>query len=211
MLINKKISFVLVSCGIILASAAAVTIGTYALFSDSAKITNHLTGGNLDLTLKRTKLTYTKLNAEGVQEVKVDTTEKDFSAPSSENLFDFTTSDKFIPTDYRVAEMKLSNSSSVAYNWYLSIVLDGDANEFAEQLLVEVDTDKGTAGYEYSATLDQGLTIGSASSPISTVKVGSTAEFAIKISFKDLADNNAAKNKEVSFDVTVNALQYVKS
>jgi len=207
---NKKITAIAVSCATIMVSAGIATAATYALFTDTVTLTNHLVAGNLDITLKRTNLEYTYIDSEGMQQTKTDSTVKDFSNPTTDNIFGFVAGDKFVPTDYRKATMQLSNSSTVAYGYYLEIKLNGDANEFAEQLLISVDTDTSTAGYEYTAHLDEGLVIGDKTNPIGLVKVGSTADFIVKVSFDDLDTNNDAQDQEVDFDLIVHAIQKVK-
>lgn len=208
---STKIKTIALSSAGIVAAFGLIVGGTYALFSDKVTLTNHFVGGNLDVTLKRTNLSYTYTDSEGMQKSATDSTVVDFSSPTELNVFGFGATDYMVPTDYREATLELSNSSKVAYDWYFEVTLTSQSNKFAEQLKVYVDTDAAQEGYEYSALLSQGLTIGSFESPISTVKIGATDTFKVKVEFLDLTTNNDAQNLTVDFDMVVHAQQHVAS
>ncbi len=219
---STKIKALALSSAFIIAAAGAAVIGTYALFSDDVTLTNHFVSGTLDVTLKRNYLEYTYCDSEGLQAIATDETVVDFSAPTEANVFGFGADDKMVPTDYRAVTMELSNSSTVAYDWWLEIKLPegeldtqeleetSEGNPFAEQLLIQVDTDAESDGYEKEALLSDGLALGSASEAIGTVKVGSTSTFDVKVTFLDAGeDNNDAQDKTVDFDMIVHAIQHV--
>ena len=65
---KNKIKILFISYAVILLCTCFIVTGTYALFTDSAKVTNHLKAGNLDIRLERVNLEYQVLNEEGYLE-----------------------------------------------------------------------------------------------------------------------------------------------
>ena len=61
---NKK-RILLASCSIIAMCLCAIVGMTYALFTDSVSVKNHLQAGNLDIALVRTDLEYAILDNDG--------------------------------------------------------------------------------------------------------------------------------------------------
>ena len=153
----KRKRALLIACSTILLCLALIVGGTYALFTDSAKVTNHLRAGFMDVTLIRTNYTHKVLDLQtGYLTDRVATGDElnvDFSGVTNENLFGLTMEDDaatayddrdlMVPgVSYR-SEMKLTNNGTVAFNYTINIVYnetDANGNEsdskFAEQLYV---------------------------------------------------------------------------
>ena len=208
---NRKRAL-LVSASVILLCMTIIVGMTWALFTDTQKVTNHLQAGDLSITLKRTELTKTTLNAEGKLVTSApDTTTKNFSNPTDENVFGIVEGEKIVPGTKYVAKMQVENHSDVAFGYWIEIVCTDKTNgaDLAKQLKVTVNT-----GADASASVNDGLTVGSSSNYVGELIIGATAEFTVTVEFLDsfVAENNIdhndlAQGENLSFDLVVHAVQ----
>ena len=208
---NRKRAL-LVSASVILLCMTIIVGMTWALFTDTQKVTNHLQAGDLSITLKRTELTKTTLNAQGkLVESAPDTTTKNFSNPTDENVFGIVEGEKIVPGTKYVAKMQIENNSDVAFGYWIEIVCTDKTNgaDLAKQLKVTVNT-----GSDASASVNDGLTVGSSSNYVGELIIGATAEFTVTVEFLDsfVAENNIdhndlAQGENLSFDLVVHAVQ----
>jgi predicted ribosomally synthesized peptide with SipW-like signal peptide len=197
---------------------------TWALFTDTVTVENHLRAGDLNITLERTKLETYSIDA--TTGYLVSTTNDDvvnFSNPTGKNVFDLTTSSKIVPCSSYTATMRISNNtatvtenkqnSDVAYDYWIEIKLkvDGltpeqiEALKLDEQLNITVSSEELTE--PMSALLSEGLTIGSSIDPLGTLTLGDSDNFTVKMEFVDSANNNDAKTQMLTFDLIVHAVQ----
>ncbi|MBQ3160605.1 MAG: hypothetical protein IJC04_00600 [Oscillospiraceae bacterium] len=208
---NRKRAL-LVSASVILLCMTIIVGMTWALFTDTQKVTNHLQAGDLSITLKRTELTKTTLNAQGkLVTSDPDTTTKNFSNPTDENVFGIVEGEKIVPGTKYVAKMQVENHSDVAFGYWIEIVCTDKTNgaDLAKQLKVTVNT-----GADASASVNDGLTVGSSSNYVGELIIGATAEFTVTVEFLDsfVAENNIdhndlAQGENLSFDLVVHAVQ----
>ena len=208
---NRKRAL-LVSASVILLCMTIIVGMTWALFTDTQKVNNHLQAGDLSITLKRTELTKTTLNAQGKLVTSApDTTTKNFSNPTDENVFGIVEGEKVVPGTKYVAKMKIENRSDVAFGYWIEIVCTDKTNgaDLAKQLKVTVNT-----GSDASASVNDGLTVGSSSNYVGELIIGATAEFTVTVEFLDsfVAENNIdhndlAQGESLSFDLVVHAVQ----
>lgn len=208
---NRKRAL-LVSASVILLCMTIIVGMTWALFTDTQKVTNHLQAGDLSITLKRTELTKTTLNAQGkLVTSNPDTTTKNFSNPTDENVFGIVEGEKIVPGTKYVAKMQVENHSDVAFGYWIEIVCTDKTNgaDLAKQLKVTVNT-----GTDASASVNDGLTVGSSSNYVGELIIGATAEFTVTVEFLDsfIAENNIdhndlAQGENLSFDLVVHAVQ----
>jgi len=208
---NRKRAL-LVSASVILLCMTIIVGMTWALFTDTQKVTNHLQAGDLSITLKRTELTKTTLNAQGKLVTSApDTTTKNFSNPTDENVFGIVEGEKIVPGTKYVAKMQIENNSDVAFGYWIEIVCTDKTNgaDLAKQLKVTVNT-----GSDASASVNDGLTVGSSSNYVGELIIGATAEFTVTVEFLDsfVAENNIdhndlAQGENLSFDLVVHAVQ----
>ena len=208
---NRKRAL-LVSASVILLCMTIIVGMTWALFTDTQKVTNHLQAGDLSITLKRTELTKTTLNAQGKLVTSApDTTTKNFSNPTDENVFGIVEGEKIVPGTKYVAKMQVENHSDVAFGYWVEIVCTDKTNgaDLAKQLKVTVNT-----GTDASASVNDGLTVGSSSNYVGELIIGATAEFTVTVEFLDsfVAENNIdhndlAQGENLSFDLVVHAVQ----
>jgi predicted ribosomally synthesized peptide with SipW-like signal peptide len=186
---------------------------TWALFTDTQKVSNHLQAGDLSITLKRTELTKTTLNAQGKLVTSApDTTTKTFSNPTNENVFGIVEGEKIVPGTKYVAKMQIENHSDVAFGYWIEIVCTDKTNgaDLAKQLKVTVNTDSAD-----SAFVNDGLTVkGANGGYVGELIIGATAEFTVTVEFLDsfVAENNIdhndlAQGEKLSFDLVVHAVQ----
>ena len=212
---TKKRS-VLLSVMTLVLCLALVAGGTYALFSDQVTLTNHLEAGTLDITLTRTNLVTTSLNAETGFLVETENTKRiDFSKPwdpdhpelENENVFDIVDGTLIVPGCEYSADMEIKNNSDVAFGYWLEIVFDDTVDiTLAEQLKITVTTVDGTTTGMLNTSA--GL-IGAEADPIGILAKTESALFTITVEFCDLdhSVNNNAKSKTFDFDVIVHAVQ----
>lgn len=208
---NRKRAL-LVSASVILLCMTIIVGMTWALFTDTQKVTNHLQAGDLSITLKRTELTKTTLNAQGKLVTSApDTTTKNFSNPTDENVFGIVEGEKIVPGTKYVAKMQVENHSDVAFGYWIEIVCTDKTNgaDLAKQLKVTVNT-----GTDASASVNDGLNVGSSSNYVGELIIGATAEFTVTVEFLDsfVAENNIdhndlAQGENLSFDLVVHAVQ----
>ena len=208
---NRKRAL-LVSASVILLCMTIIVGMTWALFTDTQKVTNHLQAGDLSITLKRTELTKTTLNAQGKLVTSApDTTTKNFSNPTDENVFGIAEGEKIVPGTKYQASMQVENHSDVAFGYWIEIVCTDKTNgaDLAKQLKVTVNT-----GSDASASVNDGLTVGSSSNYVGELIIGATAEFTVTVEFLDsfVAENNIdhndmAQGENLSFDLVVHAVQ----
>ena len=202
---KSKVRTLLVACVMIMLCAAMIVGGTYALWSDKVTVENHLTSGTLQVKLERISLTKTYLDDETGYLVTAgpDTTIVDFTDTNTadDNVFGIE-DEKVVPCSEYEAKLRLTNNGDVAFTYDVIIKLNSASNALAEQLKVYIDgEDKGT--------LDQYAVDGKAVISTQTMAKNDTAkEFTVKIQFINDNDiNNDAQNKEVKFDLLVNAVQ----
>lgn len=203
---------------IVLCALLLVT-GSYALFTDSVSIKNHLQAGTMKVQLWRVGLQNKMLNDNGVLEPQTpNTTPVNFTEATNENVFGLVDGDTIVPETELKATMELRNANTVAFNYYITIAptkidatTESDAT-FWSQLEVSVVANGVTYG---DADVVNGvLCIGSATSPLGPVYAGTetqptTAQFDVNVKFKDLSNNNDAQGKKVAFDLVVYAVQAI--
>lgn len=202
---KSKVRTLLVACVMIMLCAAMIVGGTYALWSDNVTVENHLTSGTLQVKLERISLTKTYLDDETGYLVTAgpDMTIVDFTDTNTadDNVFGIE-DEKVVPCSEYEAKLRLTNNGDVAFTYDVIIKLNSASNALAEQLKVYIDgEDKGT--------LDQYAVDGKAIISTQTMAKNDAAkEFTVKIQFINDDDiNNDAQDKEVKFDLLVNAVQ----
>ncbi|MBG0762313.1 hypothetical protein IY230_01645 [Acholeplasma laidlawii] len=201
---GSKIKVLIASAFAIVGAAALIVAGTYALFSDSISIDNHLQAGTLKVKLERTSLKWAELNpVTGYLVEQTDNEVKDFTKSSTltENVFGLEDEVLVVPNSFYEATLKLSNNGSVAFDYTVKIVLTSNSNALAEQLKVTVDGDTVNA-----KLLSDGETILVSGTMDKTVS-NSAKSFTIRIEFINQNDNNDAQDLTVDFDLIVTAIQ----
>lgn len=218
---NKR-RLLIVSCSIILLCMISIVGMTFALFTSSVGVRNHLVAGSLDVTLHRKELEYTILDSEGKLQVVTSKDKVDFSqSQPKKNIFGIDSSDlKVVPGSYFEATLTLTSDSSCAYDYSVTIVLMGHSdtngnmvaqtNYLAEQLVVTITDPElhvTTMPLSKMLTPNNGFTI-----DVGSMKPGQLDQtFKVKVAFSDDAgqtfDNDDAKGLDVYFDVIVTATQ----
>lgn len=185
---------------------ALLTIGTYSIFEDKVIIHHHLEAGTLKINLSRTKLVYNKLNNSGVLEEYENNEIVDFTKTSTKdrNIFDINNDTLIIPGSKYHAYLTLTNSGSVAFNYYIKVITKSK-NSLSNQIKITIivkDND-----YQYQNTLSEGLLVGNAINPLGSINASENVNFEIILEFIDSKTNNDAKNENTNFDVIVYAIQ----
>ena len=196
---EKRKRILLISGAVILLCLTIIIGMSYALFSDTERVTNHLQAGNLNITLERTKLVSRYLTDQGFLDTKSNNTLKDFTDNKNENVFDITDSTLIVPGCEYIADLLITNNSKTAFSYWVEVVYKGEKDvDLASQIEVTIIRDNKVIG-----TLDKGLT----SATINILAVGEYDDFTVGIKFKDLATNNSAMDDSLDFDLVVHAIQ----
>ena len=215
---NRRRSL-LVSAAVIVLCMVVVVGMTYALFTDTQKVQNHLKAGDLRITLKRTELTKTTLNENGylVTPDVPDKTVVDFTNPTDKNVFGLNTdgngevTEKIVPGSKFVAKMEIQNNSDVAFGYWIEIICTDKTRgeDLAKQLKITVD-----AKDSYIA---DGLTVGSDKAYIEVLDKGASGTFTVTVEFEDKgytfengvlsSANDIAQSEDLKFDLVVYAVQ----
>lgn len=202
----KKKRVLLISCSVIMLCICIIAGMSYALFTDSVSVGNHLQAGNLNVTLTRTNLKYSVLNDDG--ELAVTTVEEDLDLTTSNanNVFGIDSSDiRIVPGSYFDADLEIKNAGNTAFNYSVSIKLLGDSTDLAEQLKVTVRDENGDViDTQMLGDLANGMSIDTGK-----MKVGDTVQkFSVRVEFIDNTSiNNDAQNDSAVFDLVVTAVQ----
>lgn len=218
----KVVKTMFVAIAAIALSAMLFVAGSFALFTDTVTVKNHLQAGTLQATLTRTSLTGNTIDVNGYLVDYKGKENVDFSKETNENIFDLDNTNYIVPGMYRTANMTLSNESTVAFAYWIEIVLvdPTQAQDIAlsEQLEVTVTTANTNVEVNNRPIENAGtnkIALGSQSAPIGIVTTGANQAFTVTITFKDYGTeenniNNNAKDGSISFDMIVHAVQVTK-
>ena len=195
----------LVISGAIILMCLVIIFGmTVGLFTDSEIVRNHLKAGDLEATLTRTYLEYNILDENGRLQVLKAEGDFDFSAASTNNIFGIdSTNLLIIPGSYFKADMRISNTGNVAFNYNVGIQLLGESNALAEQLQVTITHPDGKTTTKMLSEMIQGITIDTGE----LIRGGAAQNFSVEIRFVDVSGNNAAQTQIAEFDLVVTAIQ----
>ena len=224
---NRKRT-VLISTAIILLCMTIIVGMTWALFTDTRSVSNHLQAGDMSITLKRIELTKTMLDGSGYlvtpdpDKTVIDFTENDPTTTDDDNVFGIAEGEKIVPGTKYVAVMKIENHSDVAFGYWIEIKCSDASKQedLAKQLKVTVTTDSDSFAYVADDLIvkpDKGYIEAVVVRPDNAEETDDTgvAYFTVTVEFVDLgynpddlsSENNAAKNDTVDFDLIVNAVQ----
>lgn len=233
---SKKTRTLLLSTMIIMLCVLIISASSFALFTDSASIENHLEAGTLDLKLIRVGVTHSYLDSEGYISTKSyqntellpdgEETYKDFTKPISKNAFGLASATMIVPKGYFIANMLLQNAGNVAYNFNVEIEWDSNAatkdaqKELAKQIKVtftEYDANgkvlRETTRMLYEMKDDNAKFM---SGTMDNVDYSADRKFDVKVEFVDDDDsnyahltNNDAMDAKVYFDLHVTAEQAI--
>lgn len=217
----KKNRVLLTSCAVILLCICIIAGMSFALFTDSVSVGNHLKAGNLKINLKRTNLKYSVLNDDGELAETTVTDVVDFTNRTGSNVFGIDSTEiRIVPGSYFDATLQIENAGNTAFTYNVGIKLLGDANAMAKQLQVTLtDADGNSQTQMLSELTASGLTFYGGK-----MKVGAEPQtFTVKVEFindvdynaglpadaepEDYMDNDNAQNKSAIFDLVVTAVQ----
>lgn len=195
----------ILSCSIILLCVCIIAGMSYALFTDSVSVGNHLYAGNLKVTLTRTNLEYSVLNANGKLEVTTVEDDLNLTESTEDNVFGIDSTDiRIVPGSYFDAELEIANAGNTAFNYSIGIKMLGESTDLADQLKVIVTHPDGTTTEKRLSELTSGLSVA-----VGEMKVNDSHQsFGVRVEFIDNTDiNNAAQNDSAVFDLIVTATQ----
>ena len=213
---SKGMRAVLVATITMMLCIALIAAGTYALFTDTVNLTNHLQAGDLSITLKRTELVKTTLNASGylVDDTVQSATDTpvNFTNSTRENVFGIEEDEKVVPGSKFVAKLQLENESDVAFGYWIEIVCKDKTKgeNLAKQVKITVSTSADRSDFVGNGLIVKGANDGY----LGELAIGATATFTVTLEFLDSAvvnnnieENNLAQGEEIDFDLVVHAVQ----
>lgn len=202
----RKSLVVLMAVVVAVLGLTLAVAGTYALFSDSATVNNHLSAGSLKIGLARTGYSRHILAANGTMTDENDTARVDLTTDASK-LFEL---ENIVPTTACTATVEVTNKGTVAFDYGVRILFDSSSADakssaLAQQLQITVKVGNEVKGS--FALADSG----SNDVDIGTMLAGSSAQsFTVSVTFvSDDNTNNTAQLGSVSFDLKVYATQKV--
>lgn len=198
----------------VMLAAGLIVGGTYALFSDSVKVSNHLKAGNLNISLLRTSYSKTTLDDNGYLTTVTDSTVTDFTDATDKNIFDIQDDEVIVPGSSFTANMKLVNgklngseyvASSTAFQYDVKLDIDEESDEeLLSQMMVTIN--KGS-----ELVVNKKLSEFTDDTIFSDTMTKNDAyqEFSVKLDFSDLtsAENNLAQDQKANFDLIIEAIQ----
>ncbi|MBO5224057.1 MAG: hypothetical protein J6C23_06075 [Clostridia bacterium] len=146
----KRIRVLMTAMATILICVALIAVGSYALFSDTTKVTNHLQAGDLNIRLWRIDLAGQGLGTDGFMGDIGNDDDLEFTDATTNNVFDLDDTKYVVPTSKYEAEMMIARTSStnVAIGYWLDFVIPNvDATDPANgsllsQLLITIEVQK---------------------------------------------------------------------
>ena len=204
--------------GLVILVYLSLMVGmTYALFTDSVSVKQHLQAGTLDVKLSRTNLKYCILNKDGYLEENEIGDDEDFTALNDENIFGIAKDSLIAPGSFFEAELKLTNNGNVAFNYNVLMKLNTEANDLAKQLKVTITHADGKTTTAMMSELTNGIGIETGE----MAKDATSNTFKVRVEFvndfdynqtieEDYINNNNAQSKSIIFDLIVIATQATK-
>ena len=115
---------------------ALMAVGTYALFTVTVPLKNHLQAGTLDITLIRTNLKATVFDSKTGELTYVeDDRDVDFTDPTNKNLLGLDQGTRIAPGFWYSADVDIKNVGELdCYYWIQIDLSDNGAVLLAEQL-----------------------------------------------------------------------------
>ena len=215
---RRSTAIILALLAIIL-SVTLITASTFALFSDSVKIRNHLQAGNLKISLTRTAYSREILDEDGYLELRKNA--DDYAGDKIENVsnvFELADGELIVPTSKLSASFNVKNESTVAFTYSIQlIVIDEEGKELTAEDYENLNLIK-----QLKLTLTGEGENNSVSGKLSDdengdfivegksiVTVGNSENFTVELEFLNLDDsvNNTAMNEKVHFDLVIRAVQ----
>lgn len=207
----KGIKGLALSMVVILLCITTVIGGTFALFTDTVTVKNHLESGVLDATLIRESATKVILGDDGY--VKTENVgESDFTGANQDNVFGLELGDKIVPGSVLNANMKITNDGEVAFGYYVKFVLSDETGKVSDQNLAKQLKVTITGDVTVTGVIADGLNLGDENNLISSVAVGESKSFSVKVEFIDDSkvqgvENNDAMAQNVYIDFIIVAVQ----
>ncbi len=193
--------------------------GTFALFTDSVTVNNHLSAGNLDVGLYRTSYKECVLDTDGLMAESAENTDRVNLATNGSVLFNVTNA---APTSWYQATMEVSNLGSTAFDYGVRILWDANDDEtdndeaFASQIRITITSEKikrtvtdengnpvevNYVTFMLDECKDNDVSLGY------LLKNAGVETFTVKAEFINSGSNNSAKLATLDFDVQVYATQ----
>lgn len=176
---------------------------TFALFSDSKQVNNHLEAGTLKVGLIQTKVNGNRLSSSGILENFTDNTRIDLTE-NSNKVFNL---ENACPGLEQSVSVEVSNLGTTAFTYDVKIIdlkaETENSKALASQLKIKVTNAAGVNEFwlkDFSLqenTVDLGYILADKASQ----------SFSISVIFVNLLGNNDSQKGSVSFDIQVSAVQ----
>ncbi len=203
---SKRTKTLLLSALALCICTILIVGGTYALFTDTVTVNNHLEAGNLDVGLYRIKYQNHVLNSSGLMATSgIDTSRVDLTKNSAK-LFNVV---QAVPTSWYEATIEVSNLGSTAFVYGVRVLWKPNSNAtdndeaFAEQLKITITSAKLTAPVEFMLKDCESYEIALGY----LLKNAGVETFTVRAEFVNVPNNNSAMLATLDFDLQVYAMQ----
>ena len=212
---KKRVRALVLAIATLLCCLVLITGATYALFAKDVTLPSHLHAGQLDVELVRESYVWKHIDENGFVSTKKSPAgaERDFSDTTTDedNIFGLTENDLTAPGCTYTANLRLTNTGDVAFKYWVVVELDGAVNELAGQLQISIAVEGVSVMTEdvFLADAVDGLSFGEEKglAVVGIKAPHNVSHFSVSVTFVNVEENNAARNQEVTFDLTVYAEQ----
>ena len=212
---------IVLAAAVALLSVALLVVASFALFSDSAKTTNRLEAGTLDVGLEKIAETSLVADEHGIVPAQPSTTE--YAQPvdlTQEGAAVFSLGN-CVPGIWQEVTLRVTNKGTVAFDYSVALVVTEEYAEgspeanLTEQLRVTVTDAEGNeivepfslAAAELRGDIAHGSLFEENAAGVFKIKVELPANEGVL----DDGSNGTIMNAEVDFDITLKAVQKVET
>ena len=205
---GKSSKIFLLSCVTLLLCLTLLIATLYTMYVNEMNLVNHLSAGDLEITLVRTEITGKVYGSDGLMHDYSNTNRVDFSNPTEANLFDLTEETYFVPGMEYKATLAVENNSDTVFGYYVELLVsDESSKELCNQLQVVISSEDKQVSGKLSD-----LFLGSENDYVSIVELGASSSLTVEIYFVDDSSvNNNVMDEKVYFDLVVHANQIVRN
>ena len=180
--------------------------GSYALFSDSVDVNNHLKAGNLKVGLERVSYQTSTIGSDGNWiDGTADTSVVDLTS-DSQALF---ATENAVPGSWYEAKIKVTNKGNVAFDYGMRMLWNTNGEATAEQQelagQIRMTITYGANNTSVSFMLDESSDV-----ELGRLLSGASEIFTVRAELTDAANNNAVQDISLDFDLQVYATQVVQ-
>lgn len=188
-----------------------IVVATYALFSDTVTVNNHLKAGKLEVGLERIGYTTCTLDDNGTLVVSPKDETKINLAEDASVLFEM---DRVVPGCWYEAELEVSNNGDVAFDYGVKILWNESGTATELQLIlasqIQITVTQGDKQTQFMLNAAKDVNFDEPLLAKSEHNATSSKTFTVRAEFVDDEENNQVQDTDLYFDLQVYATQVTK-